>query len=761
MYPGERLDEDLHADLLQHCITLCTTYSLSVEELVSKWDTYKFTQKYHGKGTSLTLERLQSFEQYLQARSKSSTTNNQRKSNVNVLKPVNKSTTSRLNNNIKRTTPVDVDDVLGDLLGEDIVVKAEPREEEKENVMNVEEVQQERNDDDFESAVNIHASNAGPSDFISPAPQRTRSVLQSSPQTESKILSILQSSSQVDDKYSLREVSNAPVVTYNENIAMAEPTSLNSQRLIDIHQHSTYDEQEHFRYMYVDEEEMREVMQQRHNRLQQALCQTREFQQLVGHVKMESQQNVGSSPTTMQVDTNTAATTSNSQPSSSQDSTDDSTIKVKPEPTESTTTATTTIKPESIDDLTSTFINDPEQYLVATNTRSTESITVCGRIVVDDTDSNSRLTTSNILLEGDRYISNGKRINLRLGLLQHYTLFPGQYCIVQGLNETGHTLIAENILSSALLPHRLLQQQQLQQYNTINNYNTGDEFLSPLSIMIAAGPFTVVDTLNYQPLYDLLQRVYLQRPHVLVLIGPFIDCEHPAIHGNDSSAGGVELFTTATYSELFDDLMNEIIARLTDIQTRIVIVPSTRDIHHTPVYPQPPFKINSSASYYSAVNTGKLQMLSNPTTVSINDVTFGISSSDCLQQMAAQYELAKVDMNAAVKQNRVQRLAAHFIQQQSYYPVCPSTTQSVDYSHESRITMPYTPDLLIMPSKIKYFASDIGNNCIAINPESITKGNSAGFYAHVTVHSLKDHEITSATQHHHITARTRVDICKL
>jgi len=739
-----------------------------VEDLVSKWDTYKFTQKYHGKGTSLTLERLEAFENHIQARNKASTTttNRNKQSSHNTLQPsINRNKiVGRQTPNTKRTQFADADDVLGDLLGEDVVVKAEPREEEKENEMDVGEMQ---GSDDFESAVNIQTSShdsgnhAGTSDFISPAPQRTRSVLQSSPQTESKILSILQSASQVDEKYSLREITNTPVVTYNENIALAEPTPLNTQRLLTITPHTTYDEEEHYRYMYVDEEEMREIMQQRHNRLQQGLCETREFQVLVGHVKVEAQKE-GAGASTMQVDENaTSAAASNSQSSS-----DGTTIKVKAEPTDSTTTTiTTTIKSESIDDLTSAFVNDPEQYLVATNTRSTESITVCGRIVVDDTDGSSRLATSNILLEGDRYISNGKRVNLRLGLLNSYSLFPGQYCIVRGLNETGHTLIAENILSTALLPHRLLQHQQLQQYNTINTYNSGDEFLSPLSIMIGAGPFTTSDTLNYQPLYDLVERVRIQRPHLLVLIGPFVDSEHSAISGGNETTitTTTELFTAATHSELFDDLMNEIVARLTDVQTRILIVPSTRDIHHIPVYPQPPFKVGTTAQYQSAVSSGKLQMLSNPTTVSVNDVTFGISSSDCLQQMAAQYELAKVDVNATttVKPNRVQRLAAHFIQQQSYYPVCPSTTQAVDYSHESRISMPYTPDVLILPSKIKYFAADIGHHCIAINPESVTKGNSAGFYTHVTVHSLKDHELSTATQHHHITARTRVDICKL
>lgn len=48
-----------------------------------------------------------------------------------------------------------------------------------------------------------------------------------------------------------------------------------------------------------------------------------------------------------------------------------------------------------------------------------------------------------------------------------------------------------------------------------------------LSIFVAAGPFTTTDSLVYEPLNDLLGAVRAARPDVAILVGPFVDAEHP------------------------------------------------------------------------------------------------------------------------------------------------------------------------------------------------------------------------------------------
>jgi DNA polymerase alpha subunit B len=51
----------------------------------------------------------------------------------------------------------------------------------------------------------------------------------------------------------------------------------------------------------------------------------------------------------------------------------------------------------------------------------------------------------------------------------------------------------------------------------------------PIQIVVAAGPFTQSDTLTYQPLEDLLEYIQEHNPHLVILIGPFIDATHPYV----------------------------------------------------------------------------------------------------------------------------------------------------------------------------------------------------------------------------------------
>ena len=50
-----------------------------------------------------------------------------------------------------------------------------------------------------------------------------------------------------------------------------------------------------------------------------------------------------------------------------------------------------------------------------------------------------------------------------------------------------------------------------------------------MSLCIAAGPFTTAEDTGYAPLAELLAACAARRPDVLLLLGPFVDVEHPAI----------------------------------------------------------------------------------------------------------------------------------------------------------------------------------------------------------------------------------------
>lgn len=64
-----------------------------------------------------------------------------------------------------------------------------------------------------------------------------------------------------------------------------------------------------------------------------------------------------------------------------------------------------------------------------------------------------------------------------------------------------------------------------------------------VSMVVAVGPFTVSEDLQYEPLAALLTVCRKRRPGVLLLLGPFVDAEHPLL-----AEGTVDL----TFENIFE-----------------------------------------------------------------------------------------------------------------------------------------------------------------------------------------------------------------
>ena len=104
---------------------------------------------------------------------------------------------------------------------------------------------------------------------------------------------------------------------------------------------------------------------------------------------------------------------------------------------------------------------------------------------------------------------------------------------------------------------------------------------------VAAGPFTTSDSLLYEPLADLMQKVQNDKPDLLILLGPFVDTKHDQIINGDLKE---------PFEDLFDRQVQQIVEGTEKLATTDVFVPSHRDVHHDFVYPQPPFssKVNTA-----------------------------------------------------------------------------------------------------------------------------------------------------------------------
>ncbi|XP_041352410.1 DNA polymerase alpha subunit B-like [Gigantopelta aegis] len=324
-----------------------------------------------------------------------------------------------------------------------------------------------------------------------------------------------------------------------------------------------------------------------------------------------------------------------------------------------------------------------------------EPVCVVGRICCD---SNGKLNSKSVLLEGSRETSAGKTIPLDLSQLPSYSLFPGQIVAVEGVNSTGNMFVASKIFENVCVPPPA---------TSVKTENV------PLSLVVAAGPFTTSDTLTYDPLADFLKYIHRDKPDLCILLGPFVDIKNEEIE---------KCSLTCSYTDLFQSRLQQIVSITERINCHLVVVPSQRDIHHDSVYPQPPFNMPN-------LQAKNVQFVSDPCTLVINNTVFSITSTDILFHLGAE-EVSFPPGSA----DRLGRLTNHLLMQHSYYPLYPPSEEvCVDFDHfEQAGRIPVKPHVLIVPSDLRYFIKDI-KGCCCVNPGRLAKGQVGGTYCRLVI----------------------------
>ncbi|XP_022093161.1 DNA polymerase alpha subunit B-like [Acanthaster planci] len=327
-----------------------------------------------------------------------------------------------------------------------------------------------------------------------------------------------------------------------------------------------------------------------------------------------------------------------------------------------------------------------------------ESVTVVGRVCCDT--SNGRLNAQSVLLEGSVETSSGKQVMLSLSNIKEFSLFPGQIITLDGINSTGVKLVASKIYESIALPLNQSEDTSLADYG-------------PLHVMTAGGPYTTVDTLSYEPFDDLIRVMVQETPDVCILFGPFVDANHAKIKDY-----------TQDPADLFKIQMMKLVEATKKIGTHLVIVPSLRDVHHDFIYPQPPFQIPDSLP-----DKDRLHFVSDPCTLSINGVVFGLTSSDILFHLGSE-EISHPPGSS----DRLGRLTKHILTQHNYYPLYPPPEcMPIDYEHYEQFAhMEVTPDVFISPSDLRWFIKE-ACGCLTINPGRLTRGQVGGTYAKLVI----------------------------
>ncbi|CAH8458487.1 unnamed protein product [Heterobilharzia americana] len=298
----------------------------------------------------------------------------------------------------------------------------------------------------------------------------------------------------------------------------------------------------------------------------------------------------------------------------------------------------------------------------------------------------TRLHLSNVALVGLRRVersgSETDAVHLDLGFskdLSCYSVYSGQPLLIRGVNPTGQSLGAMEIF-----------QIPISKPPEINPNNC----MESLHIMIACGPYTLSTSHDPTGLFNLLRSVKQSKPHILILLGPFVDSEHPSI----------ESYSETTYEELFQSRVNSISEWCSHLSIKLVIVSSWRELHHDPVYPTPAIDKSWTEKTPDLLSSyEKVQFAPDPCLIQIGDYIFGVTSVDVLKDLSCE------EISAGCSgSDRITRLCRHILASGSFYPVHPPDDDlPLDYPlWDKYAQFSVTPHCLILPSKLRQFAKD-------------------------------------------------------
>jgi DNA polymerase alpha subunit B len=341
--------------------------------------------------------------------------------------------------------------------------------------------------------------------------------------------------------------------------------------------------------------------------------------------------------------------------------------------------------------------------------QSTSEVIAVGRIASDSLE--GKLNAASLVLETSRRTGAGRRVPLKLDSVPSVNFFPGQIVALRGINPSGEYFVVQEVLPIPLLPPAASSAVALE---TINERLNGDAN-PPLNVMIAAGPYTADDNLDFEPLQEICQKAADSYADSVVLMGPFLDIEHPLLASGDFDLPDIKGIDpdTATLSIMFRHCISVPLARLAAAvpSITIVMVPSVRDALSRHVsWPQEQLPKKELGL------PKQVRMVSNPVTLSFNETVIGMCSHDVLSELRRE----EVLHGRPAEGNLLTRLPKYLVEQRHFFPLFPPTGRSnlPKPSSENGIAtgamldLPYMklgewwnvrPDILIAPSMLPPF----------------------------------------------------------
>ncbi|KAK3631419.1 DNA-directed DNA polymerase alpha subunit pol12 [Elasticomyces elasticus] len=436
---------------------------------------------------------------------------------------------------------------------------------------------------------------------------------------------------------------------------------------------------------------------------------------------------------------------------------------------------------DSFTDLIQSHHSLPDSAFGNPAAQSTAEIVAVGRICSDQP--NAKLNASSVVLETSRRMGAGLRVPLKFGEGVGYGLFPGKILAVRGSNVSGEYFKVSEVLALPALPLPASTPLELDVHND-RLTGAGGEEARPLGVLVAAGPYTTDSDLDFVALHTLLAKAEEERTDVLILCGPFLDLEHPAIRSGDLEtylpAGAKFEPDRATLNDAFRLLISVPLQKLVQAvpTITIILVPSLRDAVSKHVsWPQD--RLAKGPLGLGGVK--QVQIVTNPIVVSVNEIVFAISTLDVLSELRAGDVHQR---GAGFEGDMLGRLAAEVVGQRHFFPVFPPQGRedmprlTGEGEGEERspvgvgLDVAYLklgewvnvrPDVLVLPSVLNPFVKVI-EGITTINPGTLSKKRGAGTFVamNLLARGVRDEERERGEAvGHEVFGRGRVDVVRI
>jgi len=349
--------------------------------------------------------------------------------------------------------------------------------------------------------------------------------------------------------------------------------------------------------------------------------------------------------------------------------------------------------------------------------QSTNEIVACGRIASDS--SEGKLNASSLVLETSRRMGGGLRVPLKTASLSGFSFFPGQIVALRGINASGEDFTVSEVLDVPLLKSAASAPASLEAHlQRLRGSDAMDDGLTPapLNILLGSGPYTADDNLDFEPLHALCSQAADTYADTLILVGPFIDIDHPLIATGDFDLPEEAMAEpdTVTMSTVFKFLISPALNQLvaSNPHITVILVPSVKDAISKHVsWPQEPFPRKELGLPKSA------RIIGNPMTLSLNEISVGISSLDIFTELRHEEVIGGRPKDASL----LARLPKYLIEQRNFFPLFPPSDRRSLPKTGTREEIPagalldvsylklgemvnVRPDLMIIPSSLPPFA---------------------------------------------------------